>query len=37
MAIVPPPKTKQGAEERIKEKHAECKDWYFCKYFFLSS
>jgi len=30
-AIIPPPKTQQAAEERVKEKHAECKDWYFCK------
>jgi peroxiredoxin (alkyl hydroperoxide reductase subunit C) len=31
MAIIPPPKTQDAAEERVKEKHAECKDWYFCK------
>jgi peroxiredoxin (alkyl hydroperoxide reductase subunit C) len=29
--IVPPPKTQEMAEERVKEKGIECKDWYFCK------
>ncbi len=29
--IVPPPKTTQDAEERINEKHEECKSWYLCK------
>jgi peroxiredoxin (alkyl hydroperoxide reductase subunit C) len=29
--IVSPPKTQEGAEERIKEKGVDCKDWYFCK------
>ena len=29
--IVPPPKTQEAAEERVKDKTAECKDWYFCK------
>jgi peroxiredoxin (alkyl hydroperoxide reductase subunit C) len=29
--LIPPPKTLEGAEERLKEKGAECKDWYFCK------
>jgi len=29
--IVPPPKTQEMAEERVKEKGMECKDWYFCK------
>jgi peroxiredoxin (alkyl hydroperoxide reductase subunit C) len=28
--IVPPPKTAEGAEERMKAGY-ECKDWYFCK------
>ena len=28
--IVPPPKTMEGAEERMKAGY-ECKDWYFCK------
>jgi peroxiredoxin (alkyl hydroperoxide reductase subunit C) len=28
--IVPPPKTAEGAEERVKAGY-ECKDWYFCK------
>jgi peroxiredoxin (alkyl hydroperoxide reductase subunit C) len=28
--IVPPPKTTEGAEERMKAGY-ECKDWYFCK------
>ncbi len=31
MAIIPPPKTQEAAEARVKEKHAECRDWYFCK------
>jgi peroxiredoxin (alkyl hydroperoxide reductase subunit C) len=30
MVIVPPPKTTEAAEERVKEGF-ECKDWYFCK------
>lgn len=29
--IVPPPKTVEMAEERVKDKTVECKDWYFCK------
>jgi peroxiredoxin (alkyl hydroperoxide reductase subunit C) len=29
--IVPPPKTQEMAEERVKDKTVECKDWYFCK------
>jgi peroxiredoxin (alkyl hydroperoxide reductase subunit C) len=29
--IIPPPDTQASAEERIREKHAECRDWYFCK------
>ncbi|HPW17046.1 MAG TPA: peroxiredoxin [Candidatus Aminicenantes bacterium] len=29
--IMPPPKTQEAAEERKKDKSAECKDWYFCK------
>jgi peroxiredoxin (alkyl hydroperoxide reductase subunit C) len=29
--IVPPPNTQEMAEERVKEKGVECKDWYFCK------
>jgi peroxiredoxin (alkyl hydroperoxide reductase subunit C) len=29
--LIPPPKTIEGAEERVKEKGMECKDWYFCK------
>jgi peroxiredoxin (alkyl hydroperoxide reductase subunit C) len=29
--IVSPPKTQEGAEERVKEKGVDCKDWYFCK------
>ncbi|OGF67652.1 MAG: peroxiredoxin [Candidatus Fischerbacteria bacterium RBG_13_37_8] len=29
--IVPPPKTAEQADERIKDKQYECKDWYFCK------
>jgi peroxiredoxin (alkyl hydroperoxide reductase subunit C) len=29
--IVPPPKTQEMAEERVKDSTAECKDWYFCK------
>jgi peroxiredoxin (alkyl hydroperoxide reductase subunit C) len=27
--IVPPPKTQEGAEERVREDY-DCKDWYFC-------
>jgi peroxiredoxin (alkyl hydroperoxide reductase subunit C) len=29
--IVPPPNTQEMAEERVKDKSVECKDWYFCK------
>lgn len=29
--IMPPPKTQEAAEQRMAEKLAECKDWYFCK------
>ncbi len=29
--ILPPPKTVEQAEERVKDKQVECKDWYFCK------
>jgi peroxiredoxin (alkyl hydroperoxide reductase subunit C) len=29
--IVPPPTTQEMAEERVKDKSVECKDWYFCK------
>jgi peroxiredoxin (alkyl hydroperoxide reductase subunit C) len=29
--IVPPPKTQEMAEERVKDSKVECKDWYFCK------
>lgn len=29
--IIPPPQTQEMAEERVKEKSVECKDWYFCK------
>ena len=29
--IVPPPNTQELAEERVKDKSVECKDWYFCK------
>jgi len=28
--IVPPPRTQEAAEKRVKEGY-ECKDWYFCK------
>jgi peroxiredoxin (alkyl hydroperoxide reductase subunit C) len=28
--IVPPPKTAEAAEERVKAGY-ECVDWYFCK------
>ena len=28
--IVPPPKTKAGAEKRVKEGY-DCADWFFCK------
>jgi peroxiredoxin (alkyl hydroperoxide reductase subunit C) len=28
--IVPPPKSQEMAEERVKQKDVECKDWYFC-------
>lgn len=27
--IVPPPKTQEGAEDRLREGY-QCKDWYFC-------
>jgi len=30
MVVVPPPKTQEGAEERLKEGY-ECTDWYLCK------
>jgi peroxiredoxin (alkyl hydroperoxide reductase subunit C) len=29
--IVGTPKTQEAAEERMKDKTVECKDWYFCK------
>ncbi|UOQ43912.1 peroxiredoxin [Halobacillus salinarum] len=29
--IAPPPKTKEGAEERLNSKDYECVDWYYCK------
>ncbi len=29
--MVPPPPTQAKAEERVKDKNVECKDWYFCK------
>ena len=29
--IVPPPKTQEMAEERVRDDNVECKDWYFCK------
>jgi peroxiredoxin (alkyl hydroperoxide reductase subunit C) len=29
--IIPAPNTQEMAEERVKDKTAECKDWYFCK------
>lgn len=29
--IVPPPTTQAQAEERVKDKTLECKDWFFCK------
>jgi len=29
--IVPPPKTQEAAEERVKDKTVELKDWYFSK------
>ena len=29
--IVPPPRTAEMAEERVKDKTVECKDWYFCR------
>lgn len=29
--IVPPPKTQEMAEERVKMPNVECTDWYFCK------
>jgi peroxiredoxin (alkyl hydroperoxide reductase subunit C) len=29
--IVPPPNTQEMAEERVKDRQVECKDWYFCK------
>lgn len=28
--IVPPPQTQEMAEQRVKDKNVECKDWYFC-------
>lgn len=28
--IIPPPKSQEMAEERVKQKGMECKDWYFC-------
>ena len=28
--IVPPPRTQEMAEERVKQEGVECKDWYFC-------
>jgi len=28
--IVPPPRTQEGAEERIEEAASQCTDWYFC-------
>jgi peroxiredoxin (alkyl hydroperoxide reductase subunit C) len=30
MAVVPPPNTQEGAEERLKQGY-ECVDWYLCK------
>ncbi|CUA79131.1 peroxiredoxin [Anoxybacillus suryakundensis] len=29
--IVPPAKTQEAAEERMKDETLECVDWYFCK------
>ena len=29
--IMPPPKTAEGAAERVDEEGMDCKDWYFCK------
>ncbi len=29
--IVPPPDSQEAAAERMREKHVECGDWYFCK------
>lgn len=29
--IIPPPLTQDMAEERVKDKSIDCKDWYFCK------
>jgi peroxiredoxin (alkyl hydroperoxide reductase subunit C) len=29
--IIPPPRTQQAAEERMKETGIECKDWFFSK------
>lgn len=29
--IVPAPRTQSEAEDRVKEKEYECKDWYLCK------
>lgn len=29
--IVPPPKTQAEAEQRLHEKHEECKSWFLCK------
>jgi len=28
--IVPPPRTQEMAEERVKQDGVDCKDWYFC-------
>ncbi|RPI26772.1 MAG: peroxiredoxin [Acidobacteria bacterium] len=28
--IIPPPRTQEMAEERVKQEGVECKDWYFC-------
>jgi peroxiredoxin (alkyl hydroperoxide reductase subunit C) len=29
--IVPPPVTQEMAEERVRDKSLDCKEWYFCK------
>jgi peroxiredoxin (alkyl hydroperoxide reductase subunit C) len=29
--IVPPPRTQEMADERVKDNKVECKDWYFCR------
>ena len=29
--IIPPPLTQEMAEERVKDKSIDCKDWYFCR------